>query len=96
MRRQVLNLLKLSDEQQGKVINSQMKGNVFFDHLISLSVIRKGQDEIFESSFPQDTKARQRIERLAAPKERPRRVRVAGARLEGGGALEGIRRGMLL
>ncbi|MGB0515056.1 MAG: NAD(P)-dependent oxidoreductase, partial [Wenzhouxiangellaceae bacterium] len=44
----LINLLPLSDEQQKVVINSQMRGNVFFDHLMSLSVIRKGQDEIYE------------------------------------------------
>ena len=61
----VINLLALSDEQQRKVINSQMQGNVFFDHLMSLSVIRKGQDTLFEAGFPSDSKARQRIEGLA-------------------------------
>ena len=39
----VINLLPLSDEQQRRVINAQMQGNVFFDHLMSLAVIRKGQ-----------------------------------------------------
>ena len=63
----VINLLQLTDEQQRKVINSQMKGNVFFDHLISLSVIRKGQDEIYEQTFPPETRARRIVEGFEAP-----------------------------
>jgi len=63
----VINLLQLTDEQQRKVINSQMKGNVFFDHLISLSVIRKGQDEIYEQTFPPETRARRTVEGFEAP-----------------------------
>ena len=63
----VINLLQLSDQQQRKVISSQMKGNVFFDHLVSLSVIRKGQDEIYEQAFPAETKHRQKVEGLRAP-----------------------------
>ena len=54
----VINLLQLSDEQQRRVINSQMKGNVFFDHLMSLSAIRKGQDAIYEEAFPPESRAR--------------------------------------
>ena len=34
----VINLMQLSDEQQRRVINTQMRGNAFFDHLMSLSV----------------------------------------------------------
>ena len=63
----MINLLPLSDDQQRVVINSQMKGNVFFDHLMSLSVIRKGQDDIYASGVPAGERGRQRIEAIKAP-----------------------------
>ena len=44
----VIHLLQLSDEQQRKVINSQMKGNVFFDHLLSLGEVRKQLDDAYK------------------------------------------------
>ena len=44
-----------------------MKGNVFFDHLVSLSGIRKGQDEIYEAQFAPESRARHKVEALSAP-----------------------------
>ena len=32
----VMNLCQLTNEQQRRVINIQMQGNIFFDHLLSL------------------------------------------------------------
>ena len=37
----VMNLCTLTNEQQRKVINIQMEGNQFFDHLLSLGEVRK-------------------------------------------------------
>ena len=36
----VMNLNQLTNEQQRAVINVQMQGNVFFDHLLSLGEVR--------------------------------------------------------
>ena len=43
----VMNLCELTNEQQRRVINVQMQGSQFFDHLLSLGESRKGLDEAF-------------------------------------------------
>ena len=43
----VMNLCQLTNEQQRKVINIQMEGNVFFDHLLSLGEVRKALDDAY-------------------------------------------------
>ena len=40
----VMNLCQLTNEQQRRVINIQMEGNAFFDHLLSLGEVRKRLD----------------------------------------------------
>ena len=44
----VMNLCSLSNEQQRRVINIQMEGNVFFDHLLSLGEVRKNLDDAYK------------------------------------------------
>ena len=41
----VMNLNQLTNEQQRAVINVQMQGNQFFDHLLSLGEVRKNLDD---------------------------------------------------
>ena len=43
----VMNLNQLTNEQQRRVINIQMEGNVFFDHLLSLGEVRKNLDDAY-------------------------------------------------
>ena len=43
----VMNLNQLTNEQQRAVINVQMQGNVFFDHLLSLGEVRKKLDDAY-------------------------------------------------
>ena len=43
----VMNLCELTNEQQRRVINVQMQGSQFFDHLLSLGEARKGLDDAF-------------------------------------------------
>ena len=43
----VMNLCQLSNEQQRRVINIQMEGNPFFDHLLSLGEVRKRLDTAY-------------------------------------------------
>ena len=43
-----MNLCQLTNEQQRKVINIQMEGNVFFDHLLSLGEVRKALDDAYK------------------------------------------------
>jgi len=44
----VMNLSQLTNEQQRRVINIQMEGNEFFDHLLSLGEVRKGLDDAYK------------------------------------------------
>ena len=44
----VMNLCSLTNEQQRRVINIQMEGNVFFDHLLSLGEVRKRLDDAYK------------------------------------------------
>jgi hypothetical protein len=43
----VMNLCQLTNEQQRRVINIQMQGNIFFDHLLSLGEVRKKLDDAY-------------------------------------------------
>ena len=43
----VMNLCQLTNEQQRRVINIQMQGNIFFDHLLSLGEVRKALDDAY-------------------------------------------------
>jgi hypothetical protein len=43
-----MNLCSLTNEQQRRVINIQMEGNVFFDHLLSLGEVRKRLDDAYK------------------------------------------------
>ena len=44
----VMNLCQLTNEQQRRVINIQMQGNIFFDHLLSLGEVRKKLDNAYK------------------------------------------------
>ena len=41
----VMNLLPLSQEQQRNVIQMQLQGNAFFEHLVNIGECRKTLDE---------------------------------------------------
>ena len=43
----VMNLCQLTNAQQRRVINIQMEGNEFFDHLLSLGEVRKRLDTVY-------------------------------------------------
>ena len=43
----IMNLNELTNAQQRSVINIQMQGSQFFDHLLSLGEVRKGLDEAY-------------------------------------------------
>jgi hypothetical protein len=43
----IMNLNELTNEQQRRVINIQMQGSEFFDHLLSLGEVRKWLDEAY-------------------------------------------------
>ena len=43
----IMNLNDLTNEQQRKVINIQMNGSIFFDHLLSLGEVRKQLDDAY-------------------------------------------------
>ena len=47
-----MNLCQLTNEQQRQVINVQMKGNIFFDHLLSLGEVRKTLDNAYKKVSP--------------------------------------------
>ena len=40
----VMNLLELSQEQQRNVIQMQLQGNLFFEHLVNIAECRKNLD----------------------------------------------------
>ena len=48
----VMNLCQLTNEQQRRVINIQMQGNIFFDHLLSLGEVRKMLDDAYRKVSP--------------------------------------------
>ena len=43
----IMNLNELTNAQQRSVINIQMQGNIFFDHLLSLGEVRKKLDDAY-------------------------------------------------
>ena len=55
----VMNLLPLSQEQQRNVIQMQLQGNYFFEHLINIGECRKLLDEEFKKKFPTEDLRRQ-------------------------------------
>ena len=50
----IMNLLELSQEQQRKVIEMQLQGNRFFEHLVNLAESRKDMDTRYRQAFPQE------------------------------------------
>ena len=51
MRFVVVNLKELSQEQQRTVIQMQLKGNRFFEHLVNIAECRKTLDKAYKESF---------------------------------------------
>ena len=47
----VMNLLELSQEQQRNVIQMQLQGNAFFEHLVNIAECRKDLDERYRETF---------------------------------------------
>ena len=47
----VMNLLELSQEQQRNVIQMQLQGNAFFEHLVNIAECRKMMDASYRSIF---------------------------------------------
>ena len=50
----VMNLCELSQEQQRTVIQMQLQGNAFFEHLVNISECRKHMDQIYKETFRSD------------------------------------------
>ena len=50
----VMNLLELSQEQQRNVIQMQLAGNKFFEHLVSLGECRRDLDARYRKAFPSE------------------------------------------
>ena len=70
----VMDLLKLTDQQQRAVIQMQLKGNRFFEHLVNIAKCRKEMDEKYIKCFPTE----QVRNDLAAIKARPISQATAG------------------
>ena len=51
----VMNLLELSQEQQRNVIQMQLQGNSFFEHLVNIAECRKDLDEAYKEAFRTET-----------------------------------------
>ena len=47
----VMNLLELSQEQQRNVIQMQLQGNAFFEHLVNIAECRKDLDAKYKEAF---------------------------------------------
>ena len=84
----VMNLCALTNEQQRRVINIQMQGNIFFDHLLSLGEVRKKLDDAYRKI---STVVRNDLESLYSPsrwivndgEEPERQKEVTGTRVVG-------------
>ena len=63
----VLNLKPLTDEQQRQMIQGQLKGNDFFEHLMAFMRIRRGHDELYVRTAFMDDDERRRIESFEVP-----------------------------
>ena len=50
----VMNLKELSQEQQRNVIQMQLQGNMFFEHLVMLGECRRELDARYKRAFPSD------------------------------------------
>ena len=51
----VMNLLELSQEQQRNVIQMQLQGNQFFEHLVNLAECRRDLDDRYHKAFSTET-----------------------------------------
>ena len=98
----VMNLLELTQEQQRNVIQMQLQGNAFFEHLVNIAECRKMMDAKYRSAFNR-SRMRNEIEVVASPSSPPsrpllerkasRRGGGAGRRGGGGGRPGGCPRG---
>ena len=59
----VMNLLELSQEQQRNVIQMQLQGNAFFEHLVNIAECRKDLDALYRETFRSEA-LRNEVERL--------------------------------
>jgi hypothetical protein len=64
----VMNLLELSQEQQRNVIQMQLQGNLFFEHLVNIAECRKDLDSQYKEMFRADA-VREEIESIGAERE---------------------------
>ena len=88
----VMNLKELSQEQQRNVIQMQLQGNAFFEHLVNIAECRKDLDAKYKESFRSEA-LRNDIEAIEfnadeseAVKKGPRAARAAKRGQEGGDA----------
>jgi hypothetical protein len=63
-----MNLLELSQEQQRNVIQMQLQGNLFFEHLVNIAECRKDLDSQYKEMFRADV-VREEIESIGAERE---------------------------
>ena len=63
----VLNLKPLTDEQQSAMIQGQLQGNAFFEHLMAFAAIRRGHDELYVGSAFADKERRESVEAFERP-----------------------------
>ena len=70
----IMNLNELTNEQQRAVINIQMQGSIFFDHLLSLGEVRKQLDDAYDKLRTRCRTSSRRSTRPTAssPRARPR------------------------
>ena len=64
----VMNLLELSQEQQRNVIQMQLQGNLFFEHLVNIAECRKDLDSQYKEVFRADA-VRDEIETIGVERE---------------------------
>ena len=64
----VMNLLELSQEQQRNVIQMQLQGNLFFEHLVNIAECRKDLDSQYKEMFRADA-VRDELETIGVERE---------------------------
>jgi len=64
----IMNLLELSQEQQRNVIQMQLQGNLFFEHLVNIGECRKYLDDKYRELFRSEA-LRNEVEKLGDEKE---------------------------
>ena len=78
----VMNLLELSQEQQRNVIQMQLQGNAFFEHLVNIAECRKMMDASYRSIFKSEHAATRSRRSPSSPPTRRCSRRKAAAEAE--------------